>query len=665
MCSCQHPRQEFSARFESASKAYRAFEAETTEITLKVTNLGSAAWKSEGPKPFYISYHLLDHQDHVLAFDNTRFPFPAEVGPGRSIEMNLRLKAPLDQGFYRLEFDCLVEGVTWFKDRGSQTLSLDLEVDQRDWSETESGRSAGERPSTQIEGGPPELAGLFKLIRITLKHNETQFQGKTGIIKGFAAGAGYPQVWVRDSRTVLPASRLFYSQEYLASWLEEHLAFQKKNGSLDDWVDSAGKADKNTTETDQEASAVQAARDVVRLIGAEWLKKKIGGRSILDRLESALGFVLKDRTDAKTGLILGAHTADWGDVDMEDADLQAIYTDSRTHWTADVYDQAMIYEACLDMAAMLESAGRDERARIWADQAAALGAKANALLWQEDKGFYRVHLHITPLTHDFNEDDMFAMGGNAQAIISGMAGEQRAGRIIEQALKRQSDFALSTLSGSLLPPYPRGFFKLPSMDDPFEYQNGGQWDWFGGRLVLAMFENGFSREARDKLIQIAGKNLANNGLFEWDTRDGRGRGSDYFAGSAGVLAGALFEGYFGVRLSRSGLSLAPRLGADSGSVLVNLPAAGLFAGYRYQFLKGQNRITLSLNSNWAGQGPVTVLLPWMEGGADSGSGGFPRTIEVLRDGVAIPHEFIRIRGDAFIRIRTDFKDRRLEIRGKD
>ena len=665
MFSCHQPPLEYAARFESASKEYRAFEAETSEIALKVTNLGTAVWKSEGPKPFFLSYHLLDNQGQLLEFDNARFPFPEEVRPGRSIEMAVPLKAPLDQGLYRLEFDCLQEGVTWFKDKGSKTLSLGLAVDQRDWPEREYGLGLEAGPYTKFEGGPPELAGLFKLIRITLKHDEAEFPGKTGTIKGFAAGSGYPQIWLRDSRTILPASRLFYSQDYLTSWLEEHLAFQNENGSLEDWVDPGGKTDKNTTETDQEASAVQAAGDVAQLLGPEWLNKKIGGRSILDRLESALSFVLKNRTDLKTGLILGAHTADWGDVDMEDADQQAVYTDSRTHWTADIYDQAMVYEACLDLAEMMEAAGRKEQARIWAGKASALGTKANAELWQEDKGFYRVHIHITPLTHDFNEDDMFAMGGNAQAVISGMAGERRAGRIIEQALKRQSDFALSTLSGSLLPPYPKGFFRHPSMDDPYEYQNGGQWDWFGGRLIRAMFEHGFSREARNKLLQIARKNLKNNGLFEWDAPAGRGRGSDYFAGSAGVLAGALLEGYFGVRLSRNGLSLEPRLGADSGAVHLNLPAAGLFAGYEYQYLEDQKKITLSFNSNSAGEGPVTILLPWERDGTAGGKPDFPRTIMVLRDGVPIAHELIRNRGDAFIRVRTDFRHRRLEIGGKD
>jgi hypothetical protein len=661
-CSGKKPAQEYAAVLEAAATEYRAFAAETADITIKAANRGTSAWKSEGPKSFHLSYHLLDDQGNVLRFDNERFPFPGEVRPGQNIEMTIKVKAPLDEGRYRLDFDCLQEGVTWFKDRGSKTLSISLVVERRDWPEDRNSISLEAGPFTKFRGGPPEFDRLFQLIRITLKHDETEFQGKTGKIKGFAAGSGYPQVWLRDSRTIIPASCLFYPQEYLASWLEEHLAFQKENGSLDDWVDFKGGTDKNTTETDQEASAVQSASDIARLLGPEWPAKKIAGRSILDRLESALSFVLKERFDRKTGLVKGAHTADWGDVDMEDADQQAIYTDSRTNWTADIYDQSMFFESALDLAAMMVSVGRKDRAAFWQGKAEAVRRNTNARLWQENRGFYRVHIHLNGLRHEFDEDDIFAMGGNTLAIISGMAGDERARRIIEQALKRQSDFALSTLGGALLPPYPKGFFRHPSMDDPYEYQNGGQWDWFGGRLIRAMFDHGFGLEARDKLLEIARKNIKNNGLFEWDSPEGRGRGSDFYAGSAGALAGALFEGYFGIRLSRNGLSLEPKLGKDNASVHLNLPAAGLFAAYEYKYFPDDNKITFIFNSNFPGNGDVKILLPrdWIPEPNTSGSGSNPP--RVLKDGARTDFALVRNHLDTYVVLKTDFKHRLIEIR---
>ena len=47
-----------------------------------------------------------------------------------------------------------------------------------------------------------------------------------------------------------------------------------------------------------------------------------------------------------------------------------------------------------------------------------------------------------------------------------------------------------------------------------------------------MFEHGFSAVARDKLLELSRKNIANGGLFEWDAPDGSGRGSPFYACSA-------------------------------------------------------------------------------------------------------------------------------------
>src|SRR4029079_9039900 len=101
----------------------------------------------------------------------------------------------------------------------------------------------------------------------------------TGPVKAFGAGARYPQVWLRDSATIIPLARYHYPAAYLTSWLEEHLANQGAGGGLDDWI-AAGPssafvadaprarevfragaavltADKNTVEADHESSAVR------------------------------------------------------------------------------------------------------------------------------------------------------------------------------------------------------------------------------------------------------------------------------------------------------------------------------------------------------------------------------------------------------------------------
>ena len=673
LCSCakreevrqgKNGRADYAAAISADASELRALEGGAVEIGLRLKNRGKQEWSSRAKNPCLISFHLLDEKGQMLKFNNPRTALPKSALPGKKIEAEVRVKAPLDAGSYILEFDLVREGLEWFKDLGSRTLKIPLVVKKRRWPGDDIPLGLDDGKYTAFRSSVPEFERLGRLIRLTLEENEVEFQGRTGPVRGFAAGTSYPQVWLRDAATIIPGSRYYYPEEYLTSWLEEHLAFQKDSGSLEDWVDSRGRSDKNTVETDQEASAVQSAYQIFLLKGPEgriWLEKQVAGQTILDRLEKSLLYLFAERWNKECGLITGAHTADWGDVDPEDAGPQAIYVDERTRWTADIYDQAMVYQACLELSGMFRSMGKIERADSWQKKADELRQSADRLLWQEDRGFYRVHIHIDPFPHDFDEDDMFPMGGNAQAMISGLAGAAKARKIIEAALDRQARFGVSTVSGALLPPYPGGFFKHPAMDEPYEYQNGGQWDWFGGRLLFAMFESGFSRTAKNKLLEIIRKNTANVGLWEWDTKDGAGRGSDFYAGSAGSLAKALFEGYFGIRLAENSLSLEPRLGEESATAHIYMPTAGLFAAYDYQPDAGGKKITVRYNSNFSQKGKVKVLIPrTFLGVADREQG--RNKIRVYRDGMEIQFEWLSANEDDFISLETDFRDHTLEIR---
>jgi hypothetical protein len=645
---------EYRASLRSSSRTLAVYEAETLDLRITIRNEGRSSLVSTGKNPCLLSYHLLDGKGRLLRFDNPRTALPGRIAPGREAPVEVRFKAPLDKGSYLLEFDIVREGLAWFKDYGPSGLTLPLEVKARDWPGV-----------SRIESGVGEFAKLLRLIRITLGRNEISFQGGTGRIRGFYAGSGYPQMWLRDAATIIPASRNFYGLDEIRSWLVEHLARQRPDGGLEDWIDGRGRADKNTVETDQEASAVLAAFEVARLAGVDWLRERVAGRPAVQRLDEAMEFVLRERWDKRLGLVTGAHTADWGDVEIGDADQDAIYAGDSTHWTADIYDQGMFVEAARALSALQARLGDEKRSEFWSERARTVSANADRRLWQEERGFYRMHVHLDDLTHPFDEDDIFAMGGNVQAIRAGIAGDARALRIIRTALDRQQKFGISTVSGVLLPPYPAGFFKHPALDEPYEYQNGGQWDWFGGKLVLEMFKRGLARTARAKLLEIARKNIANGGLYEWEGRDGTPRGSDFYSGSAGSLGQALIEGYFGVRLDRDSLSLEPRLGTDSGRVRVGLPACGRFAAYEYKYDEAERKLTLSFSSDIPGRGDIRILSPWplRPTAKDAKKGQAPR-LEVKLDGRPVPFRIESVEEDDIIVAASDFRDHTLAIRIK-
>jgi hypothetical protein len=488
---------------------------------------------------------------------------------------------------------------------------------------------AGYSRQTAYATGDPALDGLQDLFRPTLEANRKELKGRTGAVKAFGAGARYPQVWLRDSATLIPLVRYFYPAEYLTSWIEEHLANQGPDGGLDDWI-AAGPAsafvadaprarevhrvgaavltaDKNTVEADQESSAVRAVCEAFAATGDRaWLGKPIGGVRVLDRADRGLRYLLAQRFDAGLGLVTSGFSADWGDVSAVHADQRAIYLDDRTPLVAGLYTNALFADAARCLGDLHQTVGDAAGAARWTDVAAGVAAAANRHLWQEPRGFYRMHL---PLARTGLRDDshIFPMGGNAAALLAGVVDRRRATRILATAEARRRRYAVSTIAGTLLPPYPAGFFAHPILREPWSYQNGGQWDWFGARLVLAAFRHGDSALARRWLGELARKAQRNGGLHEWHTRDGEGRGSPTYAGSAGMLAAAVFEGLFGVSLSAGELNLTVRLGAEPGRIHLYQPATDTFVAYRYE--PTARSLLLEYDSNHPRPGRVALRLP--------------------------------------------------------
>lgn len=94
-----------------------------------------------------------------------------------------------------------------------------------------------------------------------------------------------------------------------------------------------------------------------------------------------------------------------------------------------------------------------------------------------------------------------------------------------------------------MPPYPEGFFPHHLLSHPWSYQNGGEWDWIGARVVKALLINGFRQEALAYLQEIAQKNMANYCIYEWEDRNGVGRGALFYIGAAGLLGENLILAY--------------------------------------------------------------------------------------------------------------------------
>jgi len=526
---------------------------------------------------------------------------------------------------------------------------------------------------TAYSSGDADIDRLQDYFAQALEANGKEFEGRTGTVRGFGAGDVYPQIWLRDSATLIPLARYLFPRERLTSWLEEHLAHQTPDGALFDWIASGAperfrqwapnvrqvyrsgalqiSADKNTTESDQEPSAVAGVYQSFRVTGDEaWLRKPILGTTLLERCDRALLYLLQHRLDPRLGLVTSALTADWGDVSPTYSDQRSIYRDARTPVVASLYANALFHAAALRLAELHDAAGGRIRAAFWRTKAQTIQARLAARLWDEKQGFFRMHALLTPdLAPAYPGDGIFALGGNALAVLSGAASDEQARRIFETAERRCREHGVSTIAAVLLPPFPDGFFKHPAVSGQWQYQNGGQWDWFAGRLILAEYERGHSERATAQLSQIARRAVQAGGLFEWNSRTGEGRGSSRYAGSAGALAEAVFRGLYGVELVGKTLSLRVRLRDKPGDIHLYQPATDTYVAYRYLPAPRRGVLAIRYESN-AQPGRLAVALP-------AGT----RVTGATRDGRETPVATEARGNDRFACLDTDWKPHRLEI----
>lgn len=104
----------------------------TAAVRVKVKNTGNTLWLAAPQKAkghVFLGSHLLDAKGAILDLDHARAPLPRNLAPGEEASVELVFAAPARPARYQLELDLVVEGLTWFGPRGSQTLKLPLDVE--------------------------------------------------------------------------------------------------------------------------------------------------------------------------------------------------------------------------------------------------------------------------------------------------------------------------------------------------------------------------------------------------------------------------------------------------------------------------------------------------------------------------------------------------------
>jgi len=380
-------------------------------------------------------------------------------------------------------------------------------------------------------------------------------RAKSVMADGFNAGDGYGEVWIRDFATFMTLACDVYPRDAVRERLLMFFRFQGEDGNIIDgyiprdranvayeYIESASASGylghKNTVETDQEGSLVIGVARYVEATGdRSILAKEVDGVPVRERLDRALRYPREHRMAEDYGLLWGATTADWGDVQPEHE--WGVVLDEDSHRAIDIYDNAiylLAIDALLGLDA-LDAAVQEE----WKAVHTEIAGNTRKHLWDEERTKFIPHIYLegSPFPDDFDESEIYYHGGTIVAIEAGLLNDAEVAASLAMMRDNMKRSGAASIGLTLYPPYPRGFFKNPSMARPYSYQNGGDWTWFGARLIPPLVERNLVEDAYRELEPMIERVLKHEGFYEWYSRHNKPRGSGTFRGSAGVLYDAI------------------------------------------------------------------------------------------------------------------------------
>ncbi len=303
---------------------------------------------------------------------------------------------------------------------------------------------------------------VYEMARETLKPEDGQFK----------AGSNYPETWIRDFATFVEVALEVNPKEVIKERLLLFFDFQGEDGNIVDGyteIDTeagydyifsetapAYKAHKNTVETDQESSLILAIARYIETTGdKEILYEVKNGKTVLERCEMALRFLNEDMYSEEYGLLIGATTIDWTDVQPESP--WGVFITEDTHWCIDVYDNALY---ALAISKYLEWV-KDEHDKYntWNNEKQAIIANVKKHLWDEknQKFIPHVYLEDSPFS-GFDENEIFYLGGTVYAILAGVLNESEIEASFNKMLEIKEISGSMTIAIINYPPYPLGSF---------------------------------------------------------------------------------------------------------------------------------------------------------------------------------------------------------------
>lgn len=533
-------------------------------IPISVTNyslyplISSARSDPEKGIGVNLGFRIFDETNEKVIIDGRRHYFEPPISDRMDLTESVRnltfpIECPNKPGSYQLRIELVQEGVNWQSQVASESswlrkklhvLSSEELMQENINHKILSNLDPDFNTLSLAKSDQVILKKAFQLARniVSLSAMPLRVNNKTYLVTN--AGSQYPMIWLRDMATIQESYFLLSPtlKPKNSHWSELFLAKQLPSGSVVDWLAFEKPimdkwSDKNTVQSDQELWLVLSVLRAIETgnLAASWLQQKTSGITNKNRLLKSIHFLTEERFYNELGCIWTGHIADWGDVGLKGGDsltstkieygspkvcglfIQSLFVTTVNNWLK--HPVAQVRESLLPKERLyLEDVS--DRVKNFVRKS----------LWNT-QGYFAIHRHIEPFHHSFNEDMIFALGGNLLTIIADIPDQEQKLSILKYMTKRNRP-----IGEVLTPPYPLDTFANPIMSQPYEYQNGGDWDWYGAFAAELIYDYDKSA-AIAALMAIAKKVVANKTFHEWDQPNGLpGAGPHFQAGAARFIS---------------------------------------------------------------------------------------------------------------------------------
>jgi hypothetical protein len=101
---------------------------ETIQIPVTLINEGALTWENTGSNPVVLSVTWVQPQTNLEWTNRLRWPLPRPLSPGEQLSMEIPVQTPPQEGVYRLKWDLVQDGITWFGSKSEAPASSRVTV---------------------------------------------------------------------------------------------------------------------------------------------------------------------------------------------------------------------------------------------------------------------------------------------------------------------------------------------------------------------------------------------------------------------------------------------------------------------------------------------------------------------------------------------------------